>query len=103
MIPIQDLLKEINEKFTLERIEDTRIAKVWEDNEGALKLANKDFPHTTPNSKHYGVKYHWFREKRKELNISIHHIDTHLQKADIFTKGLQRNEFELKRKMLLGW
>ena len=103
LIPIQDLLNEINGKFPLERIEETRIARVWEDNEGAIKLAKKPFPHVTPNSKHYGIKYHWFREKLDELQIEINHIATHLQKADIFTKGLPKNEFEPKRRMLLGW
>lgn len=87
LIPIQDLLNEINEKFPIEHIKETCIAKVWEDNE-AIKLAKKPFSHVTPNRKHYGIKYHWFCEKLDELKIEIYHIKTHLQKADIFTKGL---------------
>ena len=81
----------------------TSIVRVWEDNEGALKLANLEFPRTTPQSKHYGIKYHWFREKSSELNLKIRHIASNLQKADIMTKGLPTNEFQPKRKLLNGW
>jgi hypothetical protein len=36
---------------------------VWEDNNGALKLATMDPGWTTQRSKSYGVGYHWFRSK----------------------------------------
>ena len=35
---------------------------VWEDNAGALALAKLEPPRMTPRSKHYSIKYHWFRE-----------------------------------------
>ena len=38
---------------------------VWEDNSGALILANLEPGRMTPHSKHCGVKYHWFREHLK--------------------------------------
>ena len=59
----------------------------------------------TPQSKHFAAKYHWFREtaQDKEQNLLIMKISSEMQKADIFTKGLGRVEFERKRKMLLGW
>ena len=103
LIPIQQLLEELTEKFGLQREEETHIARVWEDNEGALKLAKKEFPQTTPNSKHYGIKYHWFREQIKELKINIQHISTKVQKEDIFTKGLVKNKFVPKQKLLSDW
>ena len=68
-----------------------------------MKLANSPLPKMTPQSKHFGVKYHWFREKLSELQIQIKRVDTALQKADIFTKGLAGNELRKKRKLLLGW
>ena len=57
----------------------------------------------TPHSKHFAIKYHWFREKLGECCISIRHVTTDLQKADIFTKGLTRVEFIKKRVLLMGW
>ena len=60
-------------------------------------------PKVTPRSKHFGVKYHWFREKVDGKTIQILPIDTKEQIADIFTKGLKKAEFENKRKLLVGW
>jgi hypothetical protein len=33
---------------------------VWEDNAGALQLANMEPGRITPRSKHFAIKYHWF-------------------------------------------
>jgi hypothetical protein len=76
---------------------------VWEDNSGALTLANLEPGRMTPRSKHYGVKYHWFRSHLKPNNIQVRKIDTLEQQADIFTKGLRTQKFEENRKQLLGW
>jgi hypothetical protein len=35
--------------------------KVHEDNVDALTLAGLESHHMTPPSKHYAIKYHWFR------------------------------------------
>jgi hypothetical protein len=76
---------------------------VWEDNTGALTLANLEPGRMTPRSKHYGVKYHWFREHLKPNNIEVLRIDTKEQRADMFTKALQTDKFVLNRKQLMGW
>jgi hypothetical protein len=36
--------------------------KIHEDNVGALMLGKLEPQRMTPRSKHYAVKYHWFRE-----------------------------------------
>ena len=76
---------------------------VWEDNTGALTLANLEPGRMTPRSKHYGVKYHWFREHLKPNNIEVLRIDTTEQRADMFTKALRTDKFESNRKQLMGW
>ena len=76
---------------------------VWEDNSGALILANLEPGRMTPRSKHYGVKYHWFREHLKPNNIEVLKIDTEDQQADILTKALRTHKFELNRHQLMGW
>ena len=76
---------------------------VWEDNTGALTLANLEPGRMTPRSKHYGVKYHWFREHLKPNNIQVLKIDTKDQQADMLTKALRTDKFELNRKQLMGW
>jgi hypothetical protein len=75
---------------------------VWEDNAGALQLANMEPGRITPRSKHYAIKYHWFRSHLKPNNIIIHKIDSNHQQADILTKGLTKDKFESIRKLLCG-
>jgi hypothetical protein len=76
---------------------------VWEDNTGALTLANLEPGRMTPRSKHYGVKYHWFREHLKPNCIEVVKIDTDDQQADILTKALRTHKFEHNRRQLMGW
>ena len=76
---------------------------VHEDNQGALKLANLEPGRTTPRSKFYAIKYHWFRSWLKPKEIEIQYIDTSLQKADMLTKSLPTDSFERNRKLTCGW
>ena len=85
---------------------------VWEDNNGALSLANLEPGQATPRSKFYDCKVHWFRshitrEGAKLANprdgIYVRKIDTKVQLADLFTKPLPREIFEHLRKLLIGW
>ena len=77
--------------------------KIWEDNAGALQLANMKPGRMTPRSKHYAIKYHWFRSHLKPNKVEVHKIDTKVQRADILTKGLTAEPFERIRKLLCGW
>jgi hypothetical protein len=74
-----------------------------EDNTGAMILAKMEPGRMTPRSKHYGVKYHWFRTKLKPNEIEINRIDTKLQRADFLTKSLKPRTFEANRKLTMGW
>ena len=60
--------------------------KIHEDNAGALKLANLEYPRMTPRTKWYAVKYHWFRTMLKPNNVKLVKIDTLVQKGDLFTR-----------------
>ena len=75
---------------------------VWEDNVGALTLANLDPGQDTPRSKWCDSKVHWFRSHLNS-NIKVLKIDTKLQMADIFTKSGTRESFLRIRKLLCGW
>jgi hypothetical protein len=103
LIPIRLLLQDVGTIFELKRNELTTVSCVWEDNNGALTIANSAYPNMTPRTKHIACKYHWFREHLVPGEIEVMRIDTKLQRADIFTKGLPRPEFESKRKMVAGW
>jgi hypothetical protein len=79
------------------------VCAVWEDNNAALKLANAQFPNMTSRTKHIAIKYHWFKSHIQEGEIKVGRIDTKVQKADIFTKGIAKKEFDEKCTMIMGW
>jgi hypothetical protein len=75
---------------------------VFEDNNGAISTATA--VKMTPRTKHIAVKYHFFKSHVNEANgISLSKINTDLQKADIFTKGLSPLKFAGIRRLLCGW
>jgi hypothetical protein len=94
---ILETIKAPNEKLS------TIHSTVWEDNTPALTLTNAELPRMTPGSKHFNVKYHWFREHVKKGEIKVKHISTTNQIADIFTKALPHPAFTALRAKLLGW
>jgi hypothetical protein len=103
LLPLRALMEEISASLQIERDSESTISTVWEDNNGALILANAPYPNMTPRTKHIAVKYHWFREHIKTGEIEVKRIDTHVQKADIFTKGLGPQDYAKKRMDLVGW
>jgi len=74
---------------------------VFEDNEGAIEIAN--VPKMRPRTKHLNLKYHHFREEVKKGTISIYHVSTKDQMADIFTKPLEEGQFTKLRMRMIGW
>ena len=103
-ILLQRTLFEIAERLEIESIKACKIkSTIWEDNSGYLTLANLEPPRMTPRSKHYGTKYHWFRDKLKQLNISLEKVDTQHQLADIMTKGLPVGTLIFLCNKLMGW
>ena len=76
-------------------------SSVFEDNNGALILAT--VPRMTPRSKHIAVPYHFFREHVAKGTIQIFKVASDRNKADLFTKGLERVKFQSLRALLMGW
>ena len=104
LIPLQRIVKTIMEAVGLDPdLKSTMKSEVWEDNAGALILAKLEPPRMTLRSKHYALKYHWFRFQIKDLAIGLNKIGTKEQLADILTKGLAKVDFERLRKSLMGW
>jgi hypothetical protein len=103
LLPLRGLMDVLAKGLNIERSQLTKVSTVWEDNNGALALANKEAPMMTPRSKHIAIKYHWFRDKIRPGEIEVKRIATDEQAADVFTKGLTRLDFEAKRKLVTGW
>ena len=77
--------------------------KIHEDNAGALLWGKLEPCQMTPRSKHYAIKYHWFREHIGPRKIELVKISSENQLGDLFTKGLDRIIFQRLRKKLMGW
>ena len=65
--------------------------RVFEDNVGALELANNH--KLCPRTKHIAVQYRHFRQYINKKAIQVEKIATQFQRADIFTKALPRDTF----------
>jgi hypothetical protein len=103
LIPLRRLLLEIVTEMKLPGVQDSVVkSTVFEDNNGAIATATA--VKMTPRTKHIAVKYHFFKSHVNDGNgITLAKIDTNLQKADIFTKGLASQKFAEIRKLLCGW
>jgi hypothetical protein len=66
--------------------------KVFEDNVGAIELAKA--PKLRPRTKHIAIQYHHFRTHVAKRLITIQHVTTTEQVADIATKPLARDQFK---------
>jgi len=101
LLPTRELIQEVVPYFGIALEAVTTHSTVFEDNQGAIALANA--PRMTPRSKHIGIKYHFFREHVRAGIGRIKYIATEFQIADVFTKGLTVIKFQRLRKMLMGW
>ena len=73
---------------------------------GALILSKLELPRMTPRSKHFSIKYHWFRSyvtPDGPKKLDVFKVDSKNQIADIFTKGVGPALFLPLRKKLMGF
>ncbi len=112
VLPLRDLAKGVAKGMGISQdcLTDFKTT-VWEDNNGALSLANLEPGQHTPRSRFYQARVHWFRQhitregegENKSDGIFVKKIDTKLQLADLFTKPLPKDLFVALRKLLIGW
>ena len=101
VLPLIELIKEVNDVLKIEGQPPKVYCKVFEDNNGALELAKA--PKMRPRTKHIALKYHHFRAAARDGRVAIFPIDTKQKIADIFTKPLYKVTFEHLRELLLNW
>ena len=73
--------------------------RVLEDNEDAVALAKT--PVSSSNSKHIHIRHHLLRELVNEEKITVEHVRSDDQHADVLTKALSRGAFIRHRNVLL--
>jgi hypothetical protein len=75
--------------------------KVFEDNAAVVEMCR--LPKMRPRTKHLCVRLHHFREHVRKGRISITHVPTKDQLADIATKPQPEELFTAQRDTLLQW
>ena len=101
-IPIIQYLSEMSHhKLIPNQTTPTVHCKVFEDNVGALEMAREH--KFRPRTKHMHIKYHHFRSYVDSKQISIDHLNTENQHADILTKPLPIASFKRHRCIMMGW
>ena len=103
LIPFLNLMKEVNAALGLPEEDKELFTTIYEDNTACQLLAEQELPYTTPRSKHFAIRFHWFRSKIPEYNIKIIAVKSGEQIADIMTHGLPAPAFVALRKKLCGW
>ena len=73
----------------------------FEDNKSSIEIATNHNTHEW--TKHLSVRLHHFCSHIIDKTISIEHILTFEQIANIFTKPLASDQFRKLRKRLMGW
>jgi hypothetical protein len=68
----------------------SEVPLLW-DNESAIRLADNPVEHS--RTKDIDIRYHFLRDHQQKGDISIFHISTENQLADIFTKPLDEKTF----------
>ena len=71
-----------------------------EDNQGALQLWKN--PASNSSSKHIDARYHFLRELVRQGHISVNHVSSEYQHADILTKVLAFDLFAIHRRFLMN-
>ena len=65
-----------------------------------MQLSQK--PVLNSNSKHIDVSHHFFREIVRQGDISVNHVASEYQHADILTKALAFDVFVIHRLFLMN-
>ena len=73
---------------------------IYGDNQGAISLIKN--PIVSNRSKHIDIKHHFLREKFTSNFITVTHVNTDENVADVFTKPVTRNKLSIFAEMLFG-
>ncbi|PLW15082.1 hypothetical protein PCASD_21521 [Puccinia coronata f. sp. avenae] len=89
---IGDITKEIMWiKTLLKKIFNVQLkvpTPIFEDNQGAIALANNESNHSNYKTKHMSLRHHFVRREIKIKSIALHYLPTHLMLEDFLTKAV---------------
>ena len=71
---------------------------LYVDNLSAIRIIKN--PEYHKRTKHIDTRYHFIRERVEKGEVSVYHIPSEQQRADILTKPVPRDNFERLRESL---
>ena len=102
VIGIVNLMEELKGRgFNLSHSTPKVVCRTFEDNQSCIQIATNH--RTRPRTKHLSVRLHHFRQHVVKKIITIEHVSTTEQLADMFTKPLPRDQFIKLRNRLMSW
>jgi hypothetical protein len=102
VIAVMHLMQELQRKqFTVFHPTPKITCRTFEDNQSCIEIATNH--KTRPQTKHLSVRLHHFRSFVISKAVTIEHISTKEQIADMFTKPLARVQFCKLRNRLMCW
>ena len=73
---------------------------IFEDNQGTVQLSHN--PVSNLNLKHIDARHHFLRELVRQRDVSVSHVTSEYQHADILTKALAFDVFAIHRRFLMS-
>jgi hypothetical protein len=102
VIAVMNLINELQSNgFPVHRSIPKVKCRVFEDNKSCIEIAANH--KTRPRTKHLSVPLHHFQSHKVSPTITIEHIPTKEQIADMFTKPLPRAQFIKLRDSMMSW
>ena len=103
VIHLQNLLLELRGRnFLIPFTKPQVICHTFEDNAACIEVAQSDHK-ICPRTKHILVHLFHFRDHIEKGLITIEHVPSKYQLADIFTKLLPRNQYMCLHNQIMGW
>ena len=103
VLPMMELLQELQQEGLTNKVKPTIHCKVFEDNSGAIEVATSvKNPKMRPRTKHINTKYHHFRQHVQKGKISIRPVKTEDMLADILTKIVNEETLMRLKPRIMG-
>ena len=103
VIHLQNLLLELRKcNFPIPFTKPQVVCHTFEDNAACIEVAQSNHK-ICPRTKHISVRLFHFCDHVKKGLITIEHVPSKYQLADIFTKPLPRDQYMCLHDQIMGW
>ena len=103
LIGVSDMLPQIiwTREFLQQQGYECKPAKIFQDNQSTIVLANKGFS-TSDKTRHIGIRYYFVKDRIDGGEVEVEYLATEDMVADIMTKPLQGSLFRKLRNVLMN-